>query len=106
MPGYGSDELVPLDRVDPEWLEGSHGRRTRDLAEKGDLPEGVTLPELPSRTVLELNSSLSGGYRVEVVAGLAAGDDDLARSDRDGCGPCREALEHGLGQLRKDRDSP
>ena len=67
---HGGDEVLPLDGVDPERLDGSHGRRARDVAQQRDLAEEVARPELARRAVVELHRRCSGCDRVEVVARL------------------------------------
>ena len=72
MAGHRSDELVALDRIDPERIDGSHGGRSRDVAQESDLTEEVTRPELPRRAVVELHRGRAGGYGIEVAPRLAA----------------------------------
>ena len=106
MARHGCEELVPLDREQLERLERPHRGATRDVAQKGDLAEELPWPELPGRAVVEVHDGFPTRDRVEVVTRLAARDNNLVGCDRDGRSPAGEALEHGLGQLREDRDSP
>jgi ActR/RegA family two-component response regulator len=53
-------------------LQRAHGRRSRDVAQEGDLAEGVSCAELPGRAILELHRDLAGGNGIEVVSDLAA----------------------------------
>ena len=75
MAGDCREELVPLEREEPQGLQRSYGCRPGNVAQECDLTEGVAGAELSDRAVLQLHRSLPGGNRIEVVADLAAGDE-------------------------------
>ena len=80
--GHGGQELLAVEGVEPGRRRRLHGRRSRDIAEQGDLAEEVSGAG-GNDVGAGVDRQLAGADDVEAVADVARANDDVPRGDVD-----------------------
>src|SRR4029077_10914451 len=97
----GVEEGVPLERQEPAVGLCFDRRRSRHVAEQGDLAERVARAELTARRAVHGHAQSAGFHDVEAVAMIALSDDRGARGRYHGVELRRQPLE---GRRRQRRE--
>src|SRR6266446_539812 len=84
VPGDRGDEVVALDRVEPQAVERADGRGARHVAEQRDLAEELARPELVRLGAVDRHAGPSRLDRVETVTWVSLHEHGVAGHDGHG----------------------
>ena len=81
MSGDGRNELVAVESQQGRVFSRLHGRRPRNVAEQGDLPERLSGPEIVQLLAVGDDPDAPGFDHVEEIAVVALAEDHLSAFD-------------------------